>query len=308
MEHMITIEAGSYTARINLSRGANCISFRNRACGAVILREPKENAEWDNPYLYGMPILYPVNRIAGGRFEFEGRTYAFPINEPDTDCHLHGELHRTEFAVAEQRKDYIRCSLRTEGSYPGFPHAYEITIAYSLSEEGLRQETEITNLSGENMPNFLGFHTTFCVPFLEGSGAEDVRVLAQVGQEIERDMRVYLPTGRMLPEDEITKKLRDGSFQPLEKRISRHYKAEQRGIMELRDLKRNISVVYENDRKFPWRLLYNGNAEEYICLEPMTCIANCQNGPFDRAYAGFDFIKPGVSKKYVSRIFLKMND
>ena len=121
-------------------------------------------------------------------------------------------------------------------------------------------------------------------------------------------MRVYLPTGRILPEDEITKKLRDGSFQPLGKRISRHYKAEQRGLMELRDLKRNISVVYENDRKFPWRLLYNGNAEEYICLEPMTCIANCQNGPFDRAYAGFDFIKPGTAKKYVSRIFLKMND
>ena len=81
MESIYKISCGDYTAEINLSRGANCISLRNRKYGAVILREPDYSKELDNPYLYGMPILYPVNRISGGKFEFEGREYVFPINE-----------------------------------------------------------------------------------------------------------------------------------------------------------------------------------------------------------------------------------
>ena len=81
LEH---IRAGDYTATIDLSAGANCIRLRNEKYGAALLREPPENP--DNPYLYGMPVLFPVNRISGGRFRFQGREYVFPINEPATGC------------------------------------------------------------------------------------------------------------------------------------------------------------------------------------------------------------------------------
>ena len=30
-----------------------------------------------------------------------------------------------------------------------------------------------------------------------------------------------------------------------------------------------LKKVYENDEKFAYRLIYNGDANEYICLEPM---------------------------------------
>ena len=62
------ITSGEYSAKINLSRGANCISLRNMRYHALILREPDYSSELDNPYLYGMPILFPVNRIDGGCF------------------------------------------------------------------------------------------------------------------------------------------------------------------------------------------------------------------------------------------------
>ena len=66
------IKSNNYIAQINVSRGANCISLRHEGYGAKILREP-EYTRLDNPYLYGMPILYPNNRISGGRFSFENR-------------------------------------------------------------------------------------------------------------------------------------------------------------------------------------------------------------------------------------------
>ncbi|MEE1014148.1 MAG: aldose 1-epimerase [Clostridia bacterium] len=300
---LLTIEGGGYQADIDVSRGANCVRLTNSTYGADILRS-RGDATPDNPFLYGMPILYPVNRISGGRFTFEGRDYRFPVNEPKTGCHLHGELHRMPFSIVEQGTDFVRCAYTAE-NYLGFPHKFRIDISYFLSEQGLRQETAVTNLSETNMPHFLGFHTTFRVPFLQGAKAEDVRVLAEVGDEIERNMAVYLPTGRILPEDAVTKALNNGSFRPLSQKLSRHYRAGGSGAIVLYDSARHMKVVYENDAKFGWRLIYNGDADEYICLEPQTCMANCQNVPFDRDYAGFDALSPHETKTYVSKIFLE---
>lgn len=300
---MIDLEGGFYTARINPLRGAGLISLEEKKHKAVILRENKTTERPDNPYLYGMPILFPVNRISGGSFLFEGRKYTFPVNEKETGCHLHGMLHESEFEVVKRGTNFVTCAF--EKPYLDFPHRFRVEITYTLSDDGLCQVTEITNLSEENMPVFLGFHTTFSIPFLQNGRAEDLRLFAEVGDEIERNMKTYLPTGKIKPPDEVTEKIKGGAFMPLEKIISRHYKSEKSGRMELTDIKKHIKLVYENDEKFAWRLFYNGNAESYICLEPMTCMANCQNAPFDRAYSGFFAIAPHKSEKYVSKIYLE---
>ena len=299
---IVKLQAGDYTALINSDRGANCISLRNSKYNAIILREPNKSGVLDNPYLYGMPILYPANRISGGCFEFEGKIYKFPINEPGTNCHLHGMLHEMEFEITEGDTCFVKCVF--EKSYPDFPHSFRIEMTYKLSAGGLEQRTKITNLLEENMPNFLGFHTTFNVPFLEGASAEDVRLYAEIGNKIERD-RNYLPTGRLLSYDDVDEKINSGEFMPLEKVISRHYRTKKGGQIELKEIKQGIKLMYENDEKFGWRLFYNGSADGYICLEPMTCMANCQNSPFDRAYAGFDSISPHSSKEYISKIYLE---
>lgn len=302
MERIYEIKHGDYTAKINLSRGANCVSLRNKKYNAVILREPDYDKGLDNPYLYGMPILYPANRISGGRFEFEKREYIYPINEPNTNCHIHGELHKTEFADIDKGDNFVVCEYKSNGNYLDFPHNFRIVITYTLSDSGLCQLTEIENLSNKNMPNFIGYHTTFNLPFAKDTKKEDIAVLVNADEEIERNMKVYLPTGKILPNDNITEKINSGTFNPFEMSLSRHYKVGNERNIEIKDLSKNIKVVYENDEKFNFRLIYNGNAKEYICIEPMNCMANCQNSPFDRDYAGFDYIEPNKSKKYVSNI------
>lgn len=304
MENIVEITSHNYKAYINMTRGANCVSLRNEKYKASILREADYSKELDNPYLYGMPILYPVNRISGGSFIFEGREYRFPVNEPATNCHLHGVIHNEPFEIVAKENNSIKCGYRQEKT-SFFPHSFKIEITYSLGENGLEQITEIFNLSDRNMPNFLGFHTTFNIPFVEGSSVDGIVIKADLGEEIERNMKNYLPTGNILPIDDITRKIKGGKFNPFEKIISRHYKADCGGVMEIKDRTAGIKMVYENDDKFGWRLIYNGNADEYICLEPMTCMANCQNSPFERELAGFDYIEPDSSKVYISKIRLE---
>ena len=299
------IRYGCWSALIDVFRGANCISLKNERYGASILREPPEGGKLDNPYLYGMPILFPVNRIEGGSFEFEGRKYSFPINEPSTGCHLHGELHRMAFEVSEQSDSKIVFRYKANsGEYLGFPHAFEIKQEYELKEDGFYHTVAVRNLSSENMPVFLGFHTTFNTLFTENSLPENIRVYADITEEYERNMEVnYLPTGIKPQFDKISLALSDGSYQPFDGKISRHYRGN--GKMSITDLKKRLRMVYDNDEKYGFRLIYNGGDEGYICLEPQTCLANCQNSPFSRSESGFDYIAPRASKTYNSRIYLE---
>lgn len=306
--HIIQLRRGDYTAKINLRRGANCVSLRNQRYGAVLLREPPQSGELDNPYLYGMPILFPVNRISGGAFTFEGRNYVFPINEPATGCHLHGTLHETPFVLLEQTQDRVLCCFRAQEGQPylQFPHSFEICMEYRLEEDGLRHSTRVRNLSDTNMPVLLGFHTTFNARFCPDGGAPRVKV--QIAREYERNMKNYLPTGATPAFDAVSTALEQGEFDPFSVPTSRHYRSGGEGKMVIYDPEKDLSLVYENDRKLGFRLIYNGNADGYICLEPQTCLANAANAPVDRQEAGFDWIAPGQEKTYVSRIRIGEGD
>lgn len=301
----IHIHSDGYTAVIDLKRGANCISLRNCEHNAVILREPPEVL--DNPYLYGMPILFPVNRISGGKFSFEGREYTFPINEPATGCHLHGTLHETEFSLIEKTDSRICCVYRadTARAYLAFPHSFSIRIEYELTSKGLCQTTKIENHSQTNMPVLLGFHTTFNARFCSGNGPICVKV--PIKTEYERNMKNYLPTGNKPAFDEVSNALNDGTFDPFSALISRHYRSNE-GKMVIYDKYNDLSLCYENDDKLGFRLIYNGNADGYICLEPQTSLANSPNSPVSREEACFGWLKPGQSVCYTSRIYISEGD
>ncbi len=306
MQKIITIQKGDYSAKINLSRGANCIGIRNEKYGATILREPDYSKKLDNPYLYGMPILFPVNRISGGKFEFEERKYEFPVNEPKTGCHLHGMLHEMEFVLLEASDSKVSCLYRAtkEEPYLAFPHEFEVRMEYEVKEDGFYHRVEVLNASEENMPVLLGFHTTFLSRFVAENTDGDVRVFADIAEEYERNMENYLPTGNKPVFDATSVSLNQGMFDPLKEPTSRHYRAGQSGKMAIYDATNDLTLVYENDEKYGFRLIYNGNANEYICLEPQNCLANCANSPFSREEAGFDYIEPGKSKEYVSKIYI----
>ena len=301
-----TIRHGDYTAMISVERGANPVALRHEGYGARLLREPLILGEPDHPFLYGAPILFPVNRISGGRFEFEGREYVFPLNEPETGCHLHGVLHEMPFEVLEEEPHRILCGCRVpaDSIYPAFPHDFELRLEYRLDEDGFHQRAQVINHSDTNMPCLIGFHTTFNVCMTHESRPEDVRVLVELGEEYERNRKTYLPTGVKPKPDEVTRQLASGEFCPVGTPISRHYRASGEGRMELYDRGTGLRMIYRNDSTLGFRLIYNGDANEYICLEPQTSLANSSNAPIDRQEAGFGWIPPHRKQIYHSMITL----
>ena len=296
----ITLKSGDHLAVIDALHGANCISLRNEKYGISILREVPKGQKKDHPFLYGMPLLFPANRISGGRFTFEGRLYDFGINEEKTACQLHGCLHDLPFRVVKAEENRVLCVLDVQKNslYPSFPHDFSIQTEYTLDESGLVQTVTVFNRSDADMPCLLGFHTTFNARKENG---RPYLISAELGQGYERN-ESYLPTKNLLPRDELYESLRNGSFSACGQKISRHYAIENEGLITLTDPENAFTILYENDEKYAYRLIYNGDADEFICLEPQTCLVDAVNTEAPREGRGFDVIGAEESKTYRSKI------
>lgn len=306
--HTVHLSAHGYEADILPERGANLAALTRPALGLSSVRTPAslESFTTENPYLWGIPILLPPNRISGAQFTFEGRTYRFPMNEPAIGNFIHGMLHETPVLCVEQAADHAVFLFRAtaEQPYMTFPHAFTLRIAFALEEDGLHQRITVTNDSTQNMPFALGFHTTFALPFVQGGRVEDVRLKLGVAEEIVRNMDTFLPTGEVIAASPLRQALLQGTLQPCMHTISRHFAMDASREMRLTDAVRGVQLIYRAQPPYAYWMLYNGGRKDLLCVEPQTWVNNCPNAPFDREKTGFRFLTPGESRTYETQLTL----
>ena len=213
----VEFSKGEYTVLLIPEMGANLVRLANTRLGAEILRTPgpgEIETFRSRPQVFGLPILFPPNRIADGRYVFEGRTYQYPITIERERNYHHGVLKSEAFLVSKARETdrevMIECryyaNAGNDAVYRDFPHEFKCKITYRLSAEGLEQEVMFGNKSDLPMPVGVGFHTPLNVPFAGGDAA-DYRLRMAVGERFELNGR-NLPTGWLLPLDERFARLR----------------------------------------------------------------------------------------------------
>lgn len=134
-----------------------------------------------SPYFGGI-IGRCGNRIAGGRFTLDGRTYALATNNTPggIPCHLHGGsvgFDRQFWTIGEHRADRVRFTLCSPDGDEGYPGTLEVAVTYALTpDNALRIDYEARtdaptivnltnhayfNLAGEGHPTVLDHVATF---------------------------------------------------------------------------------------------------------------------------------------------------
>lgn len=297
---MITLRHGAYLAEILPERGGNCIRLSKNGIEALRTPQSLDTFQTENPYLFGMPVLFIPNRISDGQFTFDGRTYTLPVNEPETGCFLHGTLHETPFSVTKQTEETLSLRyLATEGQpYLTFPHAFTLDLQYSLSNNGLQQTAVFRNDSDTRMPVALAFHTTFRLPFTPDSSPEHVLLKLDTDEEYGRNMANYLPDGTQYVNHALKAELDSGTLCPAQHTISRLYRMGDRHTMELRDTTTGTLIRYTAGSTYGYWMVYNGGNRDFFCVEPQSWLSNAPNAPFDRSKTGFDFLEPGETRTY----------
>lgn len=159
----VEFSKGDYTALLIPGMGANLIRLTNTRLGAEILRAPADDEVETfkgRPHVFGLPILFPPNRIEDGRYTFGGRTYRFPITNAKEHHYHHGILKSQPFAVSKAwetgEEVLVECryysNAGNDAIFRDFPHEFKCKITFRLTTQGLEQEVMFANRSAESMP------------------------------------------------------------------------------------------------------------------------------------------------------------
>lgn len=103
-------------------------------------------------------VLAPwPNRIADGRFDFNGRSHLLPITEPERQTALHGLVAGVEWTVAKRTECAVSLEFSLKPS-EGYSFTFALSIDYELAEAGLSVRARARNLGTDAAPFGFGFH------------------------------------------------------------------------------------------------------------------------------------------------------
>jgi aldose 1-epimerase len=103
-------------------------------------------------------VLVPwPNRLEDGRYDFDGRSYELPLNEPEHRNAIHGLVRWATWEVGYQQPDRVVME-HLLLPQPGYPFTLQLAIEYRLSRDGLRVRTTATNVGSEACPYGSGAH------------------------------------------------------------------------------------------------------------------------------------------------------
>ena len=140
-------------------------------------------------------VLAPwPNRLADGRFEFNGVRAQAALDEPERHNAIHGLVRWMPWTLQTRHQNQLSLRLQLHPS-PGYPFSLLLEIDYHVGREGLTVTTRAQSLEEAEIPFGLGFH-----PYLApGAETVDGAILhVPASHTLDMDDR-GLPTGALSP-------------------------------------------------------------------------------------------------------------
>jgi aldose 1-epimerase len=304
----LELRVAAFRALVLPGFGGHLISLEEGK--AAYLRKPRNLAEYLLlPEAYGLPVLFPPNRIDNCTFSARGLNYRFPANKGEN--HLHGFLYNRPWQVdriepveegpaavpgAAVPGAELRMSFTSPPGgevYRWFPHPFTARLYYRLEAGRLFQEIEIENQNSRLMPLMLGFHSSFALEGRENDPSA-YRISIGLGDALEKDRRGPAPAhmeefrrGKVLGAKEIAwgqflvAAYRDGDSK------------ERRGLL-IEHLRTGKKLRYTPDEQFGYWVVWNQNGvDTFICAEPQTCAINAANMHREEDLFGFRMLEAG---------------
>ena len=156
----------------------------------------------DHPNYFGVTVGRYANRIGGGRFALDGKTYQLPLNDKTNSLHGGGKaFDKTVWKIVSIKSGpqaSVVLSHRSPDGEAGYPGNLDVTVTYSLDDQGdlgIMFEAKTDKPTVVNMTN----HALFDLAG-EGSpmGATGHRLTIPARAITPVDARL-VPTGALLP-------------------------------------------------------------------------------------------------------------
>ncbi|MDX2189645.1 MAG: hypothetical protein SFY32_07260 [Bacteroidota bacterium] len=279
---LINPNTGEYLEVIpDLGAALNALVLRKENSFVDIIDgcQTSEEIESEGKKYYKGNLLFPFpNRIADGKYEFEGKKYQLEINEPDKNNAIHGLLAFEKFYVKKFETNggfiHLELSYISEGTNPGWPFKCKVTVKYSLtSDEGVTCKTIVENTDNVNIPFGIGWHPYF--KSLNRVDSLELQIPTDGFFEVDNRM---IPNGKSTKENPFaTKKaIQNTNFDT----GFAFNSPTSNNTIELYDSVKNatLQIWFEGGLgKYNFCQLYIPPHRKTIAVEPMTCPTNAFN-------------------------------
>lgn len=143
-EHQISF--GPYTA-IATARGGALRELRHDGRDLVI----SFGADGGIPDYRGVICAPWPNRLADGRYSFDGGEFQAVVNEEERGTALHGLVFGAVWELREQTASSVRLGARVEPG-EGYPGRLDVSVEYELRADGLRSTVRAENIGAVAAP------------------------------------------------------------------------------------------------------------------------------------------------------------
>lgn len=140
---------------------------------------------------HGTPLVPWPNRLADGRYTWDGTTQQVPLTEPEKHNAIHGFLRWDTWQprIHEAARVVMGAVVHPQS---GYPFALDVAVEYEVGPDGLVVTTTATNVGDADLPYAHGQH-----PYLStGDGVlDDCTFEMQAATRVDTDEERQLPTG-----------------------------------------------------------------------------------------------------------------
>ncbi|HEX5119251.1 MAG TPA: aldose 1-epimerase family protein [Pseudonocardiaceae bacterium] len=251
----------------------------------------------DAPPLGSGAVLVPwPNRVAGARWEFDGKPQDLTVTEPDRGNAIHGLTRHQAWRPVLRETSRITLATDIEAQ-PGWPVPLYTAITYSLDERGLTVEHLVRNTGDVPVPFGVGCHP---YPRAGMSPRDECRLELAAHTVLPLDLTTMVPSG---PATDVAGTVADfrtprplagvqldtpfGDCRPAEDGLVHHRLTGPDGAVELWAEQAFRWVQVFTPDSFPGR-------GSVIAIEPMTC-------PPDALNSGVDLITVAPNEQWQGR-------
>ncbi len=180
---LITLRAGGAGLVLAPEAGGSVVRYWiGRGAAAWDVLRPWPAPRLDQVFQSAAFALVPYsNRIRAGRFSFQGRDVALPLNRPPERHSIHGLGWQTAWQPRAVRDDEATLELRHAGC--AWPWAFRATQHFTLEPASLSVMLTLRNESDMPMPAGLGWHPYF-LRTLRTTLVADVRAMWLTDDEV----------------------------------------------------------------------------------------------------------------------------
>lgn len=290
----VTLRGGGYEAVV-VEVGAGLRSLRRDGVDVVAGYAATEAASAGR----GQQLLPWPNRVADGRYTFDGAAHQLALTEPPARNAIHGLTRWSSWALFEEPPSRVRCRHRLHPQ-PGYPYLLDLEVVYEVGPAGLAVQTTARNVGATAAPYGHGFHPYLTV----GRRVDDCELTVPASTWTQTDDRgLPVATAEVDPEHDLRRPRLLGSLV-----LDHPFGELSRGPdglaqATLRDPDTGRTATVWADASYRYLQLFTGEplgaaAREAVAVEPMTC-------PPDAFNSGIDLVVLGPGEQHVGRLGLR---